>query len=576
MDRGLIRYNTADAMLDAIQETGVSYLFSNLGSDHPAVIEALAKAKASGRELPQVVICPHEHVALSAAHGYYLLSGKAQGVFVHTDVGTQNLGGSLHNASRSRIPVFIFSGETPYTMDGELPGSRNSHINYLQNVYDQRGIVRPYVKWEYDIRTGKNVKQLVYRAMQLAYSDPKGPVYLTGAREVLEEEVSPIPDSSTQWKPVEKNFMSASAVAKIVDALAAAQNPVIITSYLGRNTNSVEQLVKFSEKLSIPVIEENASYMNFPGDHPLHLGFQGEKLLSEADLVLVIDSDLPWIPSLNRPKDSCRVFYIDIDPIKQDIPLWNIPSEAFYQADSCASLVQFNDYADRIFLDEKLIRERRLRFEQVHQRQRSEWAEKERCPDNGIMTPEWISVCLKKVIDEDTIVFNETITNAMAVTRHLPRNKPGTLFINGGSSLGFSCGAALGAKLAKPEQTVVSLVGDGSYLFSVPSSVYWISRRYNAPFLTVIYNNQGWNATKNNLLKIYPDGIAKRDDRYWVNFDQPADLSRIAEAAGGALAIAVSDPDQLPQALRMGMDAVKSGISAVVDVKLPNISNQQD
>ena len=84
-----------------------------------------------------------------------MLSGQAQGVIIHTDVGTQNLGGAVHNAFRARVPVFIFAGETPFTMDGELPGSRNSYVNYLQNVYDQRSILRSYVKWESDIQNGK-------------------------------------------------------------------------------------------------------------------------------------------------------------------------------------------------------------------------------------------------------------------------------------------------------------------------------------------------------------------------------------------------------------------------------------
>ena len=159
---------------------------------------------------------------------------------------------------------------------------------------------------------------------------------------------------------------------------------------------------------------------------------------------------------------------------------------------------------------------------------------------------------------------------------HLPRSKPGTMFANGGSSLGWNLGAAFGAKLAQPDKLVVSLTGDGSYLFGIPSSVYWMSRRYQAPFLTVIYNNQGWNATKNNLLKLYPDGIAKRDDRYWVNFDQPADLAKIAAAAGGAYALSVSDPEKLPEALAASVEMVKSGRSAVVDVKLPQISRQKD
>ncbi|PLS17044.1 acetolactate synthase [Bacillus sp. M6-12] len=576
MDQKLTRYTASDALLEACQEIGVSFLFSNLGSDHPGIIEGMAKAKALGKKLPQVIICPHEYVALSAAIGHYQVSGEAQGVFVHTDVGTQNLGGSLHNAARTRVPVFIFSGETPSTMEGELPGSRNSHINYLQNVYDQRGIVRPYVKWEYDIRTGRNVKQLVYRAMQIANTEPKGPVYLTGAREVLEEDVPITEDKSRKWRPIERVPLSDEGVEQIVRSLANAKNPVLVTSYLGRNTESVELLVRFCEKLAIPVIEVNASYMNFPTDHSLHLGFEGGDLISNADAALVIDSDVPWVPTVNKPGEECKVFYIDPDPIKSDLPLAYIPSEGLFQADSYRALIQLNEYADLMDIDRESIKQRFEQLKKRHLMQRENWKSLAIPSSNGVITPDWVTACLNKVIDEETIILNETITNSGSVSRQIDRNQPGTMFGNGGSSLGWNGGGALGAKLAKPDKTIVSLTGDGSYLFSVPASVHWMSRRYNAPFLTVIFNNQGWNATKNNTLKIHPDGIAKRDDQFWVNFDQPADLARIAEAAGGALALTVSDPNGVEEALRSGIDAVKSGRSAVIDVKIQQISYQQD
>ena len=193
-----------------------------------------------------------------------------------------------------------------------------------------------------------------------------------------------------------------------------------------------------------------------------------------------------------------------------------------------------------------------------------------------MISPEWLTACIRQVVDDETIILDETITNTMTVTKHLPRSKAGTYFGSGGTSLGWNGGAAVGIKLADPTKTVVTLTGDGSYLFSVPASVHWMARRYQAPFLTVIYNNGGWNATKQNLLKRYPDGMAKQTDRYWVNFDQSADLAKIAEAAGGAYASIVTDPRELPEILHQAMNEVKNGRSAVVDVRLAPISNQKD
>ena len=569
------RYTTSDALMEALQEVGISYLFCNLGSDHPSMIEALAKAKEEGKKLPKAIICPHESVALSAAQGYAMLSGQAQGVIIHTDVGTQNLGGAVHNAFRARVPVFIFAGETPFTMDGELPGSRNSYVNYLQNVYDQRGILRSYVKWESDIRTGKNVKQLIYRAMQMAQSDPAGPVYLTGAREVLEENVEKLPGSWEKWSAIEQSSLPKGGLDEIVSALLEAQKPLLITSYLGKVTKAVPELIEFCEKLAIPVVEQIPSYVNFPRDHPLHLGYDPNPFIPEADVIISIDTDVPWITTQVQPKKECKVYFIDLDPIKEEIPLWHIPSVKNYRADAYETLNQLNSDLDLRDINEYQIQERYLRVAKHHDEQREAWKQKEQAEENTI-SPEWLTACLRNVVDDETIILDETITNTMTVSKHLPRSKTGTYFTSGGTSLGWNGGAAIGIKLAAPTKTVVSLTGDGSFLFSVPASVHWMSRRYQAPFLTVIYNNEGWNATKQNLLKRYPDGMTKQTDRYWVNFDQSADLAKIAEAAGGAYARMVTDPRKLPEVLQQAVNEVKNGRSAVVDVRLAKISNQKE
>src|SRR5215469_6502904 len=176
-----------------MREAGVRYLFANLGSDHTAIIEAYAQASKNGdtTRLPELILCPHEGVALSAAQGYAQVSGEAQAVLVHVDCGTQNLGGAVHNAARGRVPVLILAGLSPVTAGGKLPGTRNEFIHWLQDTADQAGIVRGYAKYAHEIRTGRNAKQLVHRALQIARSDPAGPVYLTAAREVLEEPAPP-------------------------------------------------------------------------------------------------------------------------------------------------------------------------------------------------------------------------------------------------------------------------------------------------------------------------------------------------------------------------------------------------
>jgi acetolactate synthase-1/2/3 large subunit len=199
------RYYTAStAFLEALAEAGVSYIFANFGSDHTGIIEAMAQARSLGQagQLPRLIVCPHETVAFSAAHAYAMVSGEPQAVIVHVDAGTLNLGGVVSNAMRGRAPVLIFAGSVPYTQEGELPGGRNEFIHWIQDVRDQRGILRNYVKFDGELRSGRNIKQLVHHALQIARSEPAGPVYLTAPREVMEEQVSPYVVNPEEYSPI--------------------------------------------------------------------------------------------------------------------------------------------------------------------------------------------------------------------------------------------------------------------------------------------------------------------------------------------------------------------------------------
>ena len=565
-------YTGADALNDALMSAGVDCVFLNSGTDYPPIIESWAKLDANGKKIPRVIISPHEYAGMSAAQGYAQITGKTQAVFIHVDVGTQNLGGAIHNAYRCRTPVYILAGLSPYTMEGELPGGRDAHIQFLQNVADQGSIVREYSKLNHEYRTAKNIQQMTFRALQIAQSEPMGPVYMMATREVLEEESIDASVDRRLWGAVTPAGIDDESVSIITRALSMAKKPLIITSYSGRNPECPAELVKLAETLAIPVIEADPPVnMNFPGDNPLHAGFQASGFIEHADVALVIDCDMPWMPARTGPKAKCRVFYIDVDPLKEDIPLWYIKSERFMKADALIALKQLNKEFEQNprLLNNELIESRRSKVHEIHRKMRSGWEYKDGGEEH--ITSEFVTNCLGEIIDDDTVILNEAISNGPMISQRLARNKPGTLFASGGSSLGWNGGAAVGMKLACPDKDIVALTGDGSYIFSCPTAVHWMAARYNTPFLTVIYNNQGWNAPKMITRGQHPDGFAVKTNNYWTSLAPSAQLDKIAEAAGGAFARTVTVPGELRQALAEGKEAVAKGRCAVINVMLPPV-----
>jgi acetolactate synthase-1/2/3 large subunit len=568
--------SASTAFLEALTEAGVSYVFANLGSDHPPIVEAFAEARANGRRVPALVTCPNEMVALSAAHGFAQATGQAQAVLVHVECGTQALAGAVHNVAKGRIPAMIFAGASPFTQEGELRGSRNEFIQWIQDVSDQRGLVRGYVKYDNEIRTGRNIKQIVHRAMQFAHSDPKGPVYLMAAREILEEDVPPVAIDVADWQPISPCALPPDSVGALADDLRKARRPLIVTSYLGRNPGAVDELVRLAGRLAVAVLESVPSYLNFPTDDPMYQGNQWNDprqnpVLAEADLILVLDSDVPWIPTVSRPRDDARIYHIDTDPLKQQMPLWYIAAKRVFRADAATALRQINDHLDGVDVDAGAIESRRTHYADLHAARQSRLRELEQ-PRGDIITGEVLTACLRRHVGDDTIVLNEGISHYQTIVNHLGMTRPGSLFGSGAGSLGWNGGAAIGVKLAHPDRLVMALTGDGSYMFSVPSSVHWIARQYGTPFLQVVYNNRGWKSPKLSALAVHPDGYASRANEIGVTFDPPPDYAGIAAAAGGAHAATIRRAADLEGAVAAAVHVVRhERRCAVLDVWLPHL-----
>jgi acetolactate synthase-1/2/3 large subunit len=253
------------------------------------------------------------------------------------------------------------------------------------------------------------------------------------------------------------------------------------------------------------------------------------------------------------------------------MPLWYIAAKQAFRADAATALKQLNAAMDAREADSERVEERRRFWRDRHDKRNAALAALEQ-PGDGHPTPEFVTAAVRKHVDDDTIVLNEGVTSYPAIQNHMRMNRPGSIFASGGGSLGWSGGAAIGAKLAAPGKTVMALTGDGSYMFSVPSSVHWMARRYDTPFLTIIYNNRGWKAPRFSTLAVHPDGYASRSDDIGVAFDPVPDYSAIAAASGGAFARKVERPEEVEATVAEAVKVVREERrSAVLDVCLAHL-----
>jgi acetolactate synthase-1/2/3 large subunit len=490
-------------------------------------------------------------------------------VLVHVDVGTQNLGCSVHNAARGRVPAIIVAGLSPVSTSGERVGARTEFIHYIQDTRRQHDIVDPYMKWSYELRAPEMVNAVLTRGMQIAATSPQGPVYITGAREIWDQPVPASPEAERGCTLAGTAGLMPDALTELHQAMLQSRRPLVITTYLGRDPESVARLAKLSEQLGFGVCEVSPQYVNFPGDHPHHLGYRRNTLVNEADLILMLDVDVPWIISKTQPADGAKVFHIDADPLKADFGLWEFPADRTYNADSALVLDQWLTLAA-----DAAVPGREARCEWIADAQRRVALPPLRGAPADAIDVQVLSDAVRELVNERTVIVFEEPTATERLLSTLRMSRPGSYFANGGSGLGWGINAAIGAKLADPQAEVITLTGDGSYLFGVPSSAFWVAQTYGAPQLTIVFNNGGWNAPKQSTLLVHPEGTAKRRDRYWITVGAGARFADIATAASGAVGFRVSNRAELRDTLRDALQVVRGGSSAVVDVVMMPISEQ--
>jgi len=545
----------AEAYLGLLAARGVEYLFANAGTDFAPIAEAYAKGQQLGWRLPEPVIVPHENLGVAMAHGYTMVTGRAQAMMVHVGVGSANALNGLINASRQNIPLLFTAGRTPLTEGlSALPGSRNNYINWAQEHFDQGGMLREFVKWDYELKHAEQVETVVDRALAIANSEPAGPVYLTLPREIL---ASPVAGATIAASPTQ---VAASApladpgtLDEVAKLLAVAAAPLIITANGGRSLESARALQRIAEECAIPVIHYRPRYLALSTEHPMQAGWDPHALLEEADLVLVVDCDVPWIPSQGAPQPEAKVVHIGTDPLFARYPLRGFRTDVALSGLVAPTLDALRErVAQRAPPRDKLERRRK----DIEARSAAARAKArggiEAVPAR--ITSKWACACLNMLLGADSLVINEY----PLVLEELEIAEPGrywALAPSGG--LGWGLGAALGAKLACPDRTVVCAVGDGAYMFGNPTPAHFVSEAMRLPVLWLVFNNARWAAVHRATLSIYPKGrAAALQQPPFAALEPSPRFEKIVEASGGH-GERVTEPRDLMPALERAMQVVR-------------------
>ncbi len=569
----------SDLIVDVLRDLGIEYAALNPGATFRGLHDSLVNY--GGNERPGIIQCCHEEIAVAVAHGYAKAAGKPMAAIVHNVVGLQHASMAIFNAWCDRVPMLVLGGTGPMAVEKRRPW-----IDWIHTALVQGNQVRDYVKWDDQPASLPSVPEAIIRGHRIALTEPQGPVYLCFDAELQEmvlPEPIPIPDV-TRYAPPSAVQADASALDRAASLLRAAERPVIIAQYLGRNPAAVADLVRLAERLAAPVIDlfEHGRF-NFPSTHPLDLrGAEGE-LLASADVVLGLDvldlhGALARADRLTRRSEpilpeSAKVIHITLSEL--GVRSWVTsyqrlaPTDVPILADTAVALpalvALLSGQADSPI---RRARAEQLRARHDALRRDARTACEESWNDRPIAPSRLASEVWDVLRGEDWVLANGTL-DGWARTLWEWTRPDQYLGSSGGAGLGYSAGASIGVALAHrgTGRVCVDLQPDGDLLYT-PSAL-WTAAHHRIPLLFVICNNRSYFNDENHQALVARARNRPVENRVvGIRIEDPAvDFAGMARAFGVHGEGPVEDPALIAPAVRRALRVVKEEQRpAVVDV----------
>ncbi|HTI79350.1 MAG TPA: thiamine pyrophosphate-dependent enzyme [Acetobacteraceae bacterium] len=563
--------NGAEALLELFRIQGTDYIFCSPIAAWAPLWEALAKRKATRNiETPKYFNCRHEILAVGLAAGYYKATGRAQAVLLPTGLGVLHGSMAVRSAYHEHIPMVIVSPDT--LSHGAIP-TLDPGPEWPTLLVDLAGPVRnaeTVTKWAKEVKTPTDLAPDLRRAWYFAESVPRGPTLVGVPFDILMSEAEP---------PNGDKMKAAALVAapeslrEVADILMRGKCPLIITEHGARTPDDRAALIAIAEHLGAPVFEYwMPLYVNFPRDHPLYAIDPVETHLKDADCILVIGAHGPWHPQETKLPSGCTVIQIEEDPLRPRAPYWSLQTDYAIAGDISANLAELAATlkARPTSADETgRITERTARWH-THNVSHQTNAKKERESARGadhIQAP-FLFDTLHTLLPDGAVIVDEIIAQVPPMVQHTFRNRDISQIRGWAGALGTGIPTALGVKLARPNDVIVCVIGDGAFNYNPVPACLGLAQQYNVPILVIICNNEGYASQEWNLYKYFPTGYALREqDPYGKVIEPTPDYAALAPAFG-AHGACITEPGKLEQAIRDGIAAVQNGKLALLDVRL--------
>ena len=573
----------SDVIVDMLKAFEVEYIALNPGATFRGLHDSLVNY--GGNHMPEMILCPHEEMTVALAHGYARAIGKPMASAVHNIVGLQHAAMAIYNAWCDRLPVIVMGGTGP--MD---TAQRRPWIDWVHTALVQGNLVRDFVKWDDQPGSVEAVPDAFIRAYRLATTDPMGPVYLCWDSEVQEKKLDgEIPFPSLDRYPAPLPMQAPEeGFEKSVRWLLEAKAPVIIADCVGRREAGFKALAELADLLAIPVLDQYGRF-NFAGDHPLSLAGMQEKVLGQADLVLVLDvPDLEGAVSkraqekgARRPipllSASVKIINVGLDDLL--VRAWSHDFNKLREADlsiMADTSVFLPELVRRLKGEKEALKKkegeiakRRELWSKLHvereegltREARSKWDEK------PLATSRLYTELADVLKNEDWVLTNGTSSGKENLYLH-PNKFNQVLGKYKGGGLGYGLPASLGAALAHKGsgKLCVDIQPDGDLLFTISS--LWTAAHYKIPLLIVVCSNRSYyNDEEHQERMAVLRGRPVENKIVGIRIEDPAvDFSANARSYGVWGVGPITEPKDLRKALTDALKVVKEGKPALVDV----------